>query len=264
MQTVLGRAGDTGETATVTILVDSRIGSKHLAELIPNSVLTQLDSADVCFEGSGVTIGVELKTVMDAVSCMYSGRLADRQIPLMKAQYDICYLVIEGVYRPCPQSGVLQYLKLFDKESEKGIQCGKWLDASSGRKRLMYGSFENWLSTLTLKGGLHLRFTPSPDSTAAMLASLCTWYQRESHHSFHVLDESTETAVLSRPTMLRRMIALLPRVGWDRSAILARRFTGVKFLPDGDLPEKWYIENQIAEGTARKIVEACGGHSKES
>lgn len=59
--------------------------------------------------------------------------------------------------------------------------------------------------------------------------------------------------------MLRRMLALLPRVGWERSGVLAKRFTGVEFLPGGHIPERWLIEGGIAMETAEKIVEAQRG-----
>jgi hypothetical protein len=253
-----------GEGAAI-ILIDSRVGSKHLAAMIPGSELVQLEFGDAAFEGNGVTVGIEVKRLMDAVQCMFSGRLADHQIPGLKASYDVVYLLIEGVYRPCPQSGVLQYLKLFPNESKDNVQCGRWVDANTGGrqgKRLMYGSFEQWLSTLVLNGGLHLKSTPCAASTAALISSLYAWWMRTDHKSFRVMDETTESVMLSRPSMIRRMVALLPNVGWVRSGILAQRFTGVEFHPNGDLPESWYIENQIAEGTANKIVDACLGRER--
>lgn len=242
----------------MTILLDSRVGSAHYQPLIPNSILTQLEFGDAAFEGNGVTVGVEIKKLLDAVNCMYTGRLADHQVPGLRKSYDIVYLIVEGIWRPEPGSGVLQYLKLFDKESDKGIQCGKWVDASSGRKRLMYSSFEQWLSTLELQADIRLRSSPSTDTTAALLTSLFAWYQRESHHSFHVLDETTESAVLSRPTMTRRMLALLPRVGWSRSAELARRFPNMESVLAAS-PEAFLIEKEIAMPTAMKVWEALHG-----
>ena len=240
------------------ILIDDRIGSKHYADMIPNSILTRLESADICFEGNGVTIGIEVKKVMDAVGCMFSGRLADHQIPLMKSQYDVVYLLIEGVYRPCPKSGVLQYLKMFDKESHDQVQCGKWVDATNGRKRLMYASFEQWLSTLTLNGGMLLKLSPSGASTAALITSLFAWWMRTDHKSFRTMDETTDSAVLSRPTMLRRMIALLPRVGWHRSEVLAKRFNSMAEAVNAPA-ESWLIEREIGMETAGKIMRALNG-----
>lgn len=245
------------------LLIDDRIGSRHYHDILQSqnipSTLCRLDSADVCFEGNGVTVGVEVKKVLDAVSCLYSGRLADHQIPLMRAQYDVVYLVIEGLWRPGPE-GVLQYWKWF--ESSKGVQCGRWADASAGQKRLMYTSFEQWLSTLELQGGVRLRGTVDSGATAGLLVSLLNWWQRDDHKSFRVMqDVLGDGAELSRPAMLRRIIALLPRIGWQRSGILAKRFKSVRELVEAP-PSAWYIEGEVAEGTAARIVAALNGEGQ--
>jgi ERCC4-type nuclease len=245
----------------VSILIDSRIGSAHYQPLIPNSILTQLESADIAFEGNGITIGIEIKKLMDAVGCMFTGRLVDHQIPLMKAQYDIVYLVIEGVYRPCPKTGILQYLKLFANESKDNVQCGKWIDASHGRQRLLYSSFESWLSTLTIEASLLVRTTCSTETTASLITSWYNWYQKSEHRSFRQMDETTESAVLSRPSMTRRMLALLPRVGWTRSALLASKFESMSQVL-GAPPEAFLIENEIALPTANKIWSALHGEER--
>lgn len=239
------------------ILIDSRIGSKHYAGLIPNSQLMQLDYGDVAFMGyDGITIGVEIKKILDAVNCMFSGRLADHQIPGMKESYTISYLIIEGLWQSDPASGVLQYYK-----GELG-KWGKWVDASHGRQRLMYSSFESWLSTMELHGGLRIRNTSSPQSTANLLISLYNWWQRGDHKSFHILDEGFgDGAELSRPGMLRRMIALLPRIGWSRSGVLVRRFKSVRDMCEAG-PERWLIPNEIAMPTAEKIVSALQGNDQ--
>jgi len=248
---------DIGGGHRAMLLIDDRIGSKHYADIIPNSIVTRLEYGDVAFSGNGITIGIEIKKLSDAVSCMYTGRLADHQIPGLRQSYDVVYLIIEGIWRPEPESGVLQYFK-----GELG-KWGKWLDMTTGRKRLMYNSFEQWLSTLALQGGLLVRSSPSAETTAALCTSLYAWFQRERHSSYDAMQESTgDSAVLSRPTMLRRMVALLPRVGWSRSKELALRCKGVQFIRKDGKPmatEDWFIENEIAIGTAVKIMEACDG-----
>jgi ERCC4-type nuclease len=240
------------------ILIDSRVGSKHLAPLIPGAELTQLESADACFAANGITVGIEVKRLMDAVSCMYSGRLADRQLPLLRTQYDHAIIIVEGIWRPEPGSGVLQYLRLFPNESDKGVQCGKWIDASAGQRRLLYSAFESWLTTLAVCGGLRVLTTSSPETTAALISALYGWYAKSEHHSLNVMDETVESVTPSRPTMTRRMLALLPRVGWQRSGVLARRFGSIAASVAAPA-EAWLIEGQIALDTAEKIVEALRG-----
>jgi ERCC4-type nuclease len=237
------------------ILVDSRVGSKHYADLLGDkAMLTQLESADIAFQGNGVIVGIEVKKVLDAVNCLYSGRLTDHQIPLMKSQYDVVYLIVEGLWRPDPESGIMQYYV-----GELG-KWGSWKDVTSGQKRLLYSAFESWLSTITMQSGTLVKNTPSMQITVHFIMAAYHWWQKSLHRSFHTMDETTPEAVLSRPTMLRRMMALLPRIGWSRSAILASKFNNMEEVLNAK-PEDFVMEG-IAIGTAIKIWEALHGQER--
>lgn len=237
------------------ILVDHRVGSAHYEPMLGKIArLERLESADIAFMGrDGITVGIEIKKILDAVNCMYSGRLADHQIPLMKESYDICYLIVEGLWRPEPGSGILQYYK-----GELG-KWGRWQDVTNGRKRLMYSSFESWLTTMAMVGGMSVKTTSYAEVTAGTILALYNWWQRADHHSFSVLQELIgDSASLSRPSMMRRMIALLPRIGWERSGELVGRFASVREMCEAPA-EKWLIPNGIGMETARRIVEALNG-----
>lgn len=234
-------------------MVDDRVGSRHYADLLGDkAIIGRLEAADIAFESNGVSVGIEVKKVLDAVNCLYSGRLADHQIPLLRRSYDHAYLIVEGIWRAEPGTGILQYYK-----GELG-KWGKWIDVTSGQKRLLASSFESWLQSMTVLAGVMFRSTPGPIETASLLTSLERWYSKSSHGSFNVMQESNPVAELTRPTMLRRVIALLPRVGWARSAVLAQRFRSVSELACAE-PHQFLIENEIAMPTAIKIVEALRG-----
>jgi ERCC4-type nuclease len=254
------------------ILLDDRGGAKgradkdyypgRLKSMIPNSELTRLETGDVAFLGvNNLTIGIELKKVTDALSCIYSSRLADTQLPKMAEAYDVRYLIIEEPYRAEPTTGVLQRWKAFP--SQKEVQCGRWYDAHGGRNRVMYSTFELWLHTMSELGGARLERSNGIEETASLITTLHTWWNREDHRSFNVMQEvQGSAAALSRPAMLRRMLALLPRVGWERSAELSRRFHSVREMVEAK-PEAWLIPNEIAIPTALKIVEALNGTNAE-
>jgi hypothetical protein len=243
------------------VLVDDRVGSRHLAAMIRGAELTRLDSGDAAFTAAdGRLVGIECKRVSDALQCMMTGRLADMQLPKMQQQYDIRYLLIEGRYRPDPDNGLLQLWWQPREERD----WGRWTDALAGSRRMMYGSFEMWLHTMSEKGQARLERVPDKETTAALIKALYDWWQREEHQSFNVLHYGEGNgAQLSRPTMLRRMLALVPHVGWERSAILQRGVGGIQFLRRRDgqpmQQEDWYIERQIAEKSAKDIMEALSG-----
>lgn len=237
------------------VIIDDRIGSKHLAELLgpKRSTVARLEYGDACFIANGVSIGIELKTIGDAVNCLFTGRLADHQIPGLRASYDHVYLVVEGMWRP-GKEGLLEVFRWF--KSEKDVQCGKWVEAVAGRQRLLYSAFESWLTTLEMEGGLRIRCTTSQNATAELLWQLYTWWMKSSHSTFHAMHE--QVGSISRPTMMRRILALLPGVGWSRSATYAQRFHSVREMVNASLDD-WYIDGEIAEHSAMKIVKALNG-----
>jgi ERCC4-type nuclease len=243
------------------ILLDDRGGSttreskSHyptlLASLIPGAILTRLDSADVAFTGTrGITVGIELKRVTDALSCMYSGRLADLQLPTMAQAYDIRYLIVEELYRAEPNTGVLQ------RYQGKLGQWGRWTDAIAGRNRVMYSAFEMWLHTLSEQGGARLEKTADIEGTASLIQALYCWWQREEHASYNVMHLSQgDTAALSRPTVMRRIAAQLPHIGWKRSEVVAKRFRSVAEMAAAT-EEDWKSIDGIGDGIAKSVVEA--------
>lgn len=248
----------------MTILIDDRGGAKgvsgyptQLHALLPDSLLTRLDAGDIAFSGVCGTVGIELKRVTDALSCMYSSRLADVQLPRMREHYDVRYLVIEEPYRAEPGTGVLQRWKTFP--SSKKTIVGRWYDAHAGKNRVTFQAFQMWLTTLTMQGQATLLRTGTLEETADLIKALYCWWQRDDHRSMMVMHwDEGDSAVLSRPTMLRRILALLPNVGWHRSGILCKRFSSVAEMVAAP-PEAWLIERQIAMPTALKIVAALRG-----
>ena len=237
------------------ILVDERIGSKHMAAMIPDSELSHLDAGDACWCASdGTMVGAEVKRLGDAISCMYDGRLADEQIPKMTAIYDVKYLIIEGSYRPEPGTGVLQQWREFD--SSKETKCGRWTDCQQGRRRLMFSSFTSWLTSMECLGGLRLRHTLSSEMTASLLRSLHDWWQREGHSSFDVMHEfQGDGAALTRPQLLMRIAAQFPGIGWVKSAAVARHFKSLEAMVNAGAND-WVKIDGIGRTIARRVREA--------
>jgi ERCC4-type nuclease len=241
------------------ILIDDRGGAKaksaadhyptRLQQLIPSSILTRLESGDVAFSGvNGIGIGIELKKVADALSCIYSSRLADTQLPGMAEAYDVRYLIIEEPYRAEPGTGVLQRWKAFP--SEKDVICGRWHDCHAGRNRITYSTFELWLHTMSELGGARLERTADIGATASLIMALHVWWNREDHRSMFVFAEHQGTgAALSRPTFTRRAAALLPHIGWEKSKAVEEKFGTVSNMVNA--PESAWLE---IDGVGKKIT----------
>ena len=231
------------------ITLDDRVGSRHYSLYLPGCTVARLDSGDAAWLAhDGKLVGAEIKTIGDAVNCMYSGRLADAQIPLMRETYDFSYLIVEGIWRADPQSGILQRYK-----GELG-KWGSWYDVVTGQKRLLYSAFANWLETLSQWGGVSLRSAPDPPATASLLRSLCNWWQRSHHQSFEVLHSNNgDSASLARPTVLRRIASQLPHIGWERSRAVVEKFRSVEAMVQAST-EDWCEIKGIGKKIAHDVM----------
>ena len=128
-----------------------REGSKQLYKAIRRSSaragvamdvhLETLNSADAAFAGNGpdgdVLIGIELKKPADCMACKVDGRFSGHQLLQMAEDYDVCELLVEGIFRPEPSTGVMQ------------IKCGdEWRSEQLSHRVYMYWSFIDWLMTI--------------------------------------------------------------------------------------------------------------------
>ena len=109
------------------ILVDPRAGSRELIPLLeaygsPRRIPVQLaaeemPAGDFLFEGNGpygrVRVGVERKTIPDLINSRDQGRLmgtgkSPGQVHKMMEQFDYSWLLVEGIWRGNPETGLLE------------------------------------------------------------------------------------------------------------------------------------------------------------
>lgn len=232
------------------ILIDQRIGSNHLVKLIPGSQLELLEYGDCAFTAAnGSLVGIEIKTISDAISSMLSGRLADHQVPGMCQLYDIRYLIVEGYYRSDPESGVVQWRRGKD-----------WTDIYSGQSRVLWKSLDGWLTSIEVLGGFHVRRTTSAKETAATIISLRDWWQKDEHKSFHAFNTAADAAAVDRPGFARRVAKEFPLIGWERSAAVAKHFVSVHEMVTAPV-EEWLKIDGIGPGIAVKVQKAIHGET---
>jgi len=226
------------------IYVDDRIGSVHYAKSLVPLQIERLEYGDICFEGANnQLIGIEVKKISDAISSLLSGRLADHQLPGMLALYDHRYLVVEGYYRPNPESGLVQIWRGGSQWRDQGIT---------------WQSLEGWLTTMETVGGLRLRRTTDARETVATVMALYHWWQKEDHKSLHVFNTAADAAAIDRPGLLRRMAAQLPLIGWERSVDVAKHFGTVPRMVNATIGD-WMEIDGIGKGIAIKVVKALQG-----
>ena len=241
------------------ILLDPRIGSKHLAEhfdaLSVPYELTHLEFGDAAFLGNGetgtVSVGVEVKNISDLVNSMASGRLAGHQIPGLLDRYGAnVWLIVEGSYRARKGSDLL--------EVPKGVT---WSPLSLGSRPVFVSDMENFLTTLEVQAGIHVRKTRDPRQTARTLGLLHGWWSRPygEHRSLKVIHRPslpiklhTTDAVTAQ---IQRLACGLPGVGYERSWAIAKHFISPVAMALAGTSE-WQRVSGVGKTGADRIVRA--------
>lgn len=245
------------------ILVDDRAGSKELVRYLsqPHS-LARLTAGDAAFTGEGadgepVSVGIEHKTISDLCSCIDNGRFAGTQLPGLLAEYDYPYLMVEGVWRSDPESGVLQTRK------GKG-----WSGMQYGQRSWMYSEVMGWLNTMSVVCGIRIIFTGSKTDSGRVISNLYSWWGKPwDRHTAHLQLDLSRMGARKRkevelvpPTLVRRVAVALPGVGWGKSKEIEDEFHSVREMCEAD-EKRWMKVKGIGKKLARAIVgELMGEH----
>jgi ERCC4-type nuclease len=233
------------------ILVDGRIGSaqteqqkkalqqrhQQLMNMISNKGVPVSDytlpAADFAFEGNGPDgicfIGIEYKHIRDLVNSILYGRLNVTQIPAMTELYQFFYILVEGLYRPHPQTGILE---TWSKDG--------WteLDTNGFGKIVMYSQVSRALTTMELRNPhLYIRRTATPNETAYNIVDLFHYWNSKSwdQHTSHLQMRIDNHVELVKSSLLRRVAKEIDKVGWERSGAVDKHFGSVYNMANADI-----------------------------
>jgi ERCC4-type nuclease len=231
------------------IYVDSRVGSKDLLAPLQalglEAELTTLEFGDVCFEGKGlkgslIEIGIELKTLGDAINSLRSGRLSGHQLPGLRNTYTYAWLILEGQWRQNEFGQMTTY------QGRRGwtVLPGK-MSASE---------FEKQILTLELCGGLIARYTNSRVDTVRFIAALYRWFSDKAmdQHRSHLKTHDTPT--LTPVSAYRAFYMKIPGVGYRLSQAVENHFKGGPRQASCASIDEWANIMQVSdEGKSRKL-----------
>lgn len=235
------------------ILVDPREGSKDflnpLRHLGAQATLSHLDAADFAFEGNGPegpeVIGVERKTVNDLIDSMRGKRLSGHQVRLLSSCYDRQFLIVEGNFRPNPESHVLE---------TRREDYGRWF--TGWGKPIHFGEVCSYLIGLDANGIPVLR-TTSEYETAAWIVWLWKYYQKpwEEHKSLRSIyapppSRPAGKMTWEEPNLVTKMAAQIP--GVDQKAWAVGKKFGSVVEMVGASEEEWVIQGRPKNG--RKVT----------
>ena len=236
------------------IVVDSRVGSKELHRLFPvgMSRLGYLEYGDFSITGNGsggpVMVGVERKRIGDFINSMCTGRLSGRQLIGMLNSYHHVYLVIEGMFRANPKTGVLETWRR-----------GGWDVYHAGRRTFMARDIWVFMNTLAVVCGVKCYHCSTPTDTVYYLVALHHWWNKEyDKHKSHLMPSSAGHVRLFKQTVLRRTAAQLDGVGMERAKALDEAFGSVAELVAATEEELMAVEG-VGKKLAKGIREQLRG-----
>jgi len=249
------------------IKVDDRAGSDSL--IVPLRALgldvksTRLSYGDVSFDGQGprgpVLIGVEYKSVRDLLASMRNGRLPGHQLPGMAREYDIYYLLVEGLVR-CGNDNILETRW---RES--------WVPVRNSRSSppFLWSEFDGYLTSLESKAAVRIRKTANITQSAAQIESLANWWIKPwdehksvGHTIWYTPPERVGAAAFDEPSIVRKVAALLPGIGWEKSRAVEMKFRSVLDMVAAE-PRDWEQIPGIGPTLAHKAVDSLRLTSEE-
>ena len=247
--------------------IDRRKGSAELAPLfdglhVPYQV-EELPFGDFSFVGNGVKgpglIGVERKRIGDLINSMCDGRLVGHQLPGMFEYFDHSYLIVEGVLRPEPTTGILQQ----GVEDKRGAMW--WKDITLGRRRFMWRDLDGFLTTVE-HSRVKVRRTDSSWMTAHTVASIYHWYTHKAwseHDSLRQL-HSVPFPVMTmedKRNIVRRIAKEFAHIGVEKSLAVAMKFRSVWDMVTADRSE-WETIPGIGPGISKRVQEEIHGRNE--
>lgn len=235
--------------AVIEILVDDRAGSKEMVRYIKGSKLCRIPFGDVSFFGRGlddrpISVGIEIKSLADILKCICDGRFAAHQLPGLLSSFEVVYLIVHGIYRPDYRTGELV------------VPRGRsWVPAQIGSRCFMYRELDAWLMSIELRTGVHVRRTGSAMETAFVIKDLAGWWSKdwEKHRSHLALHDPPDGELIRKPSLVRRVAAQLPGIGWKRSGAAAAHFGSVFCMIAADTGD-WRNVDGVGKITAEKVV----------
>jgi hypothetical protein len=134
----------------------------------------------------------------------------------------------------------------------------------------MWRDLESWLMTMRvlgsvriIKAGLGATRKTECDEAAAWLKLAHGWYQRSEHKSHKIIYSgpgiiNADSALLVKPSLVRRLAAELPKIGLERSADVAKRFKSVEEMVNAS-EKDWMGIDGIGKGIASTVYRAIHG-----
>lgn len=259
------------------ILIDPREGSKEILDYInampghPPCEHQMLEYGDAAFVGDGpngpMTIGIEVKTLNDVLSCIETQRFTGHQLPGLKQSYDVIYLIMQGEYRANWETGILQF------KSNKGAY---YFDVHTGSRSWTHYEFAAWVTMVELGWGIRTRNSLDMKDTSRTIIEMYRILQKpwEEHHTLQpfFLGPNVGATPFVKPSLVERVVAQVDGVGPTKAREIGKRFatvssmvnagfsiSGTEAKPKYKVSDVWKGIPGVGTDTAMKIISEFRG-----
>jgi len=248
------------------IFVTSAVNDQDLVKALGSmAVAIPLPHTDALFFGVNdametIRIGAERKRLSDMANSILGGRYLYQAQAAHEAYIDVLVLIVEGDMRPSPEDGLVEipvWRPIMTPNSLKPKMKQVWEPL---KPSISYSRWCQYLHELAYLAGILVMRSSDVKETAAIIKALWLNFQTppSGHNSLKQIYKQPTGIQLVKPSLIRRVAAELPGIGWERSAEVAQKFRSVKEMVDADV-KSWLEIGGIGKKTAEKAVSSLRG-----
>jgi ERCC4-type nuclease len=213
---------------------------------------------DVNFTGVGLKgedtlIVVERKKPRDLAQCITDGRYLNQAQTAKTCGADVLVIIVEAVQlRSNPDDGLLEQLN-WGISLRTMKRCQVWEPV---KPTITYSRFDQYLTELAHLAGVIVKRTADVHETVAVIKALWVNFQTppDEHNSLHsVYTTPLPGTLLVKPSLVRRVAAELPGIGWAWSKAVLERFPTVRSMVDASVDDWAGLAHENSDGKKRRL-----------
>jgi ERCC4-type nuclease len=258
---------------------------RDLARELGDSAITiPLECGDVNFFAVGgwksdkeSLVLVERKKIGDLVNSIHTGRYLHQAQNGYEFGADFLILIVEGEIKASPEGLLMtrrqvayhQTFVVSPKRRRRSVSLSPSAAASLHMSKwypvepyIDYSRFSQYLDELHWLCGIQVKRTSNVVETAAQIKSLWQMFHKppDKHRSLEKFyHQPMRVDLLKQPSLIRKIAAELPGIGWERSKEIAVKFGSVANMIDAGVAD-WMKIPGIGKSLAQASVAAL--HSK--
>lgn len=231
----------------------------------PMALPAPIATGDCLFSGINeleqpIAVCIERKKLGDLLSSIHNGRYMHQLQIAHENGADVFVLIAElGEIRSSPEDGMIEYRR-WEFNTVKGRNKSRhvWVQAQPATS---YSMLDQFLTELDWLAGVIVKRTTDVHETAAVIKAL--WSNFQTKPSDHMalnkfFKAPPPVAQLVKPSLLRRVAAELPDIGWERSKDIEKHFGTVQEMVNASILE-WKLIPGIGDKISRHIVQSLRG-----